>query len=262
MLKVIYQKLLYSYSMKNIPVLYCKLKKYERTSKTKSEDGSKLITRRYMIPVKKEQVEGSNFEDIEDIVILSRTDFDHKLQELQNTNFSANELKQSLSSKDQEIINLEILLNDKTQEVVQVKELLKEKDQKIGDLKDLHEIQVGELQLKLNKVDAEYQAEIKAFNVKMNEFKDLIDQHEHLKAHNKELERELKRLSDLRTLEQESFRIRLNEMELTQDEYDKLKKSHELLWNVVQEKDKVIREMEKKGVVGNILKKIRKKEGT
>ncbi len=257
MLKVIYQKLLYSYSMKDIPVLYCKLKKYERTSKSKSEDGSRLVARRYMIPVKKEQVEGSNFEDIEDIVILSKADFNQELQESQDIN----KIEQSLSRKDQEIVNLEVLLNDKNQEVVQFKNLLKEKNQKIGDLKDLHEIQVGELQSKLNKIDAEYQAEVRDFNAKMNEFNDLINQYENLKAHNAELEREIKRLSDLRTLEKESFRIKLNEMELTHEEYDKLKKSHELLWNVVQEKDKIIKDMEKKGVVGNILKKIRKKEG-
>jgi|GEM_PF-3504201 len=262
MLKVIYQKLLYSYSMKNIPVLYCKLKKYERTSKTKLEDGSKLITRRYMIPVKKEQVEGSNFEDIEDIVILSRSDFDHKLQETPDVSSGITGLEQSLNEKDQEIIKLKGLLTDKDQGILQFKDLLKEKNQKIGDLKDLHEIQVRKLQSKLNKVDSEYQAEIKAFNAKINEFNEFNNQYEQLKTHNKELEREIKRLSDLRILEKESFRIKLNEMELTKDEYDKLKKSHELLWDVVQEKDKVIREMEKKGVMGNILKKIRKKEGT
>lgn len=247
MLKVIYQKLLYSYSMKDIPVLYCKLKKYERTSKAKSEDGIKLITRRYMIPVKKEQIEGSNFEDIEDIVILSRYDFDQGLQKSQDTSSGINELEQSLSEKNQEIL--------------QFKDLLREKDQKMGDLKDLHETQVRELQLKLNKIDNEYQAEIKAFNAKMSEFNDLMDQYEYLKAKNVGLEKEIKRLSDLRTLEKESLRIKLNEMELTKDEYDKLKKSHEMLWDVVQEKEKVIKDMEKNGVVTNILKKIRKKEG-
>lgn len=247
MLKVIYQKLLYSYSMKDIPVLYCKLKKYERTSKAKSADGSKVITRRYMIPVKKEQIEGSNFEDIEDIVILSRYDFDQGLQESQDTSFGINELEHSLREKDQEIL--------------QFKDLLREKDQKMGDLKDLHETQVRELQLKLNKIDNEYQAEIKAFNAKMSEFNDLMDQYEYLKAENVGLEKEIKRLSDLRTLEKESFRIKLNEMELTKDEYNKLKKSHEMLWDVVQEKEKVIKDLEKNGVVGNILKKIRKKEG-
>lgn len=259
MLKVIYQKLLYSYSMKDIPVLYCKLKRYERTSKTKSEDGSKLITRRYMIPVKKEQIEGSNFEDIEDIVILSRYDFDNGLQD---TSSSVNELEQSLSKKDQEILNLSEILKDKDQEILQFKDSLIEKNQKIEDFKDLHEIQVRELQLKLNKVDNEYQTGLKAFNVKMNEFKDLMDQYECLKAENTELQKEVKRLSDLRTLEKEAFRIKLDEMELTKDEYDKLKKSHELLWNVVQEKDKIIKEMENKGVMGSIFKKIRKKEGT
>jgi len=248
--------------MKDIPVLYCKLKKYERTSKAKSDDGSRLIARRYMIPIKKEQIEGTNFEDIEDIVILSKLDFDQGLQESQDRDSVISKVEHSLDEKDQEILNLKELLNDKDQEILQLKDLLGEKDQKMGDLKELHEIQVRELQLKLNKIDSEYQAEVKAFDAKMNEFNDLIDKYDHLKAENAEFEKEVKRLSDLRTLEKESFRIRLNEMELTKDEYDKLKKSHELLWNVVQEKDKVIREMEKKGVVGNIFKKIRKKEGS
>ena len=83
--------------MKNIPVLYCKLKKYERTSKAKSEDGAKKITRRYMIPVKKEQIEGTNFENIEDIVILSEADFQNKFQT--DTNSNVDELKRSLSKR-------------------------------------------------------------------------------------------------------------------------------------------------------------------
>ena len=244
------------------PVLYCKLKKYERTSKTRSEDGSKLVTRRYMIPVKKEQIEGTDFENIEDIVILSKLDFSQGLQGSQDLNSSINELKQSLSEKDQKILNLDELLNNKDQEILQFNSLLKERDQKIIDIKNLHEIQVKHLQSKLNKIDGEYQAEIKTFNSKMGEFNDLITKYENLKAENVELEKEIKRLSDLRTLEKESLKIKINEIEMTKDEYDKLKKSHELLWDVVAEKDKVIKDMEKKGVVGNIFKKIRKKEGT
>jgi hypothetical protein len=42
-----------------IPVLYCKLKKYERKSKQKSKDGKEQVSRRYMIPVKKDQIEGT-----------------------------------------------------------------------------------------------------------------------------------------------------------------------------------------------------------
>ena len=248
--------------MKNIPVLHCKLKKYERTSKTKSEDGSKLITRRYMIPVKKEQIEGTNFEDVDDIVILSKLDFDQGLQESQDINSGINELEQSLSVKDQEIHNLGELLSNKDHEILQFKDILKKQDQKMGDIKNLHEIQVKDLQLKLNKIDGEYQAEVKTFNAKIGEFNDFIAHYENLKEENAELEREIKRLSDLRTLEKESLRIKANEVEFTKEEYDKLKKSHELLWNVVQEKDKVIKDMENKGVVGNILKKIRKNEGS
>ena len=248
--------------MKDIPVLHCKLKRYERTSKTKSEDGSRLISRRYMIPIKKEQIEGTVFEDVEDIVILSRLDFDQGLQESQDINFGINELEHSLSEKDQEIYDLGELLRNKDQEIIQFKDILKKRDQKMGDIKNLHEIQVKDLQLKLNKIDGEYQAEVKTFNTKIGEFNNLIAQYENLKEENTELEREIKRLSDLRTLEKESLRIKSNEVELTKEEYNKLKKSHELLWNVVAEKDKIIKEMENKGVVGNILKKIRKNEGT
>lgn len=240
--------------MKNIPVLYCKLKKYERTSKTKSEDGSKKITRRYMIPVKREQIEGSNFEDIEDIVILSKTDFDDKLQDSQESS-SVDEIKLLLREKDQEILNLKESLNDKDQKLMQ-------QDQKIEDLDKLHETQIEELQLNIKKINEGYQAEIKMLNAEINEANDIYNQYDNLKARNKELKREVKRLTDLRTLEKESSRIKLNEMELTKDEYEKLKKSHELLWGVVQEKDRIIRELEKGGVMSNILKKIRKKEGT
>lgn len=241
--------------MKNVPVLYCKLKKYERTSKTKSEDGTKKITRRYMIPIKKEQIEGSNFESVENIVILSKADFDHEIQGSQGISSSINELEQSLMEKDQEILNLRELLNGNDHELM-------ERDQKIKDLTDLHEIQVEELQLDIKKVNDGYQAEIKILNNEIEELKSIYDQYNELKTVNKDFEREVKRLTDLRTLEKESLRIKLNELELTKDEYDKLKKSHELLWDVVQEKDKTIKEMEKGSVMGSFLKKIRKKEGT
>jgi chromosome segregation ATPase len=241
--------------MKNIPVLYCKLKKYERTSKTKSEDGNNKITRRYMIPVKKEQIEDSNFENVEDIVILSKADFDHEFQDSQNISSSVSELKQSLNMKNQEILNLRELLNNKDQELM-------ERDQKITDLDNLHEMQVEEIQLDIKKINDGYQAEIKMLNSEIEELNDIYNQYNNLKAANKELEREAKRLTDLRTLEKESLRIKINELELTKDEYDKLKKSHELLWDVVQEKDKTIKDLEKSGVMGSFLKKIRKKEGT
>ncbi len=241
--------------MKNISVLYCKLKKYERTSKTKSEDGAKKVTRRYMIPVKKEQIEGTNFEDVEDIVILSKADFDQEFQESKDISSNVNELKQSLSEKDHEILNLRELLNEKDQELM-------ERDEKIRNLNDLHEIQIEELQLDIKKINDGYQAEIKMLNNDIEGLNNVYTQYTDLKAVNKDLEREAKRLTDLRTLEKESLRIKINELELTKDEYDKLKKSHELLWDVVQEKDKTIKELEKGGVMGNILKKIRKKEGT
>ena len=241
--------------MKNIPVLYCKLKKYERTSKTKSEDGNNKITRRYMIPVKKEQIEDGNFENVEDIVILSKADFDHEFQDSQNISSSVSELKRSLNMKNQEILNLRELLNDKDQELM-------ERDQKITDLDNLHEVQIEEIQLDIKKINDGYQAEIKMLNSEIEELNDIYNQYNNLKAANKELEREAKRLTDLRTLEKESLRIKINELELTKDEYDKLKKSHELLWDVVQEKDKIIKDLEKSGVMGSFLKKIRKKEGT
>lgn len=241
--------------MKDIPVLYCKLKKYERTSKAKSEDGTKKITRRYMIPVKKEQIEGTDFEDIEDIVILSEADFQQEFQGPEDTSSGFNELKQSLSEKDQEILNLRELLDDKDQELM-------ESNQKIRNLSDLHESQIEELQLDIKKVNDGYQAEIEMLNKDIEELNAIYNQYTDLKASNKDLEREVKRLTDLRTLEKESLRLKINEVELTKDEYDKLKKSHELLWGVVQEKDNIIKELEKGGVMGNILKKIRKKDGT
>ena len=241
--------------MKNIPVLYCKLKKYERTSKAKSEDGSKKITRRYMIPVKKEQIEGTNFENIEDIVILSKADFGQEFKGSQDLTSSINEMKQSLNEKDQEILNLKELLTCKDQELM-------EQDQKIKNINDLHEAQIEELQLDIKKVNDGYQAEIEMLNKDIEELNAIYNQYNGLKTVNKELEREVKRLTDLRTLEKESLRLKINEVELTKEEYDKLKKSHELLWGVVQEKDNIIKELEKGSIMGNIFKKIRKKDGT
>jgi hypothetical protein len=71
------------------------------------------------------------------------------------------------------------------------------------------------------------------------------------------LEKEIRRLNDLRTLERESYKIKLNENVLAQYKYKELKKSHELLWDVVREKDKIINDLEKKGIVDNLMKKIR-----
>lgn len=241
--------------MKDIAVLHCKLKKYERTSKAKLEDGSKKVTRRYMIPVKKEQIEGTDFEDVEDIVILNKADFEDEFKGLQDVSSSVNELKQSLSERGQEILDLKEVLTNKNHELV-------ERDQKIKNLNELHETQVKELQLNIKKVNDGYQAEIKMLNHEIEELKNIYNQYDNITTVNKELKREVKRLTDLRTLEKESLRIKINELELNKDEYDKLKKSHEMLWDVVQEKDKTIKELEKGGVVGNILKKIRKKEGT
>lgn len=165
----------------NISVLHCKLKKYERKSRQKSKDGKQQLSIRYMIPVKREQIEGTKFQEVENIVILCKEDFEYELQK-----------------------------------------------SKVIDLK-------------LESTANEYKTEIKTLNDKI-----------------KELERELKRLKNLRTLEKESLKIKLHEIELTSDKYDRLKKSHELLWDVVQEKDKIIRDLEKRSVVGNLISKIRK----
>jgi hypothetical protein len=147
------------------------------------------------------------------------------------------------------------LLNSKDQELI-------ESGQKIRNLNDLHESQIEELQLDIKKINDGYQAEVEMLNKDIEELNVVYTQCNDLKTVNKDLEREVKRLTDLRTLEKESLRLKINEVESTKDEFDKLKKSHELLWGVVQEKDKIIRELEKGGVMGSLLKKIRKKEGT
>ncbi|MGF7119087.1 hypothetical protein [Methanobacterium oryzae] len=218
--------------MKNkIPVLHCELKRYERKSKKKSADGKEQVTRRYMIPVKKDQIEGTIFENIEDIVILSKEDFDHELEKSKNIMSTVNELKL----------------------------ILKEKDHKLESLQDAHN-ELKKVQLHINTMKKAHESEIEELNTEILQFKDIFKQYEELGAKNRELEREVKRLTDLRTLEKESIRIKMNEIEMTNEEYEKLKKSHEMLWNVVQEKDKAIKEMEDNGFVGNFLRKIRKKE--
>ncbi len=215
-----------------IPVLYCELKRYERKSKKKSADGKEQVTRRYMIPVKKDQIEGTSFENVEDIVILSKEDFNYELE------------------KSKDIIST----------IDELKLLLKEKDFKLESLQDAHN-ELKKVQSNVNALKRAYESEIEELNTKILQFNDIIKQNEELEAKNKELGREVKRLTDLRTLEKQSLRIKINEIEMTKDEYEKLKKSHEMLWDVVQEKDKVIKEMEDNGFVGNFLRKIRKKEG-
>ncbi|MEN4018659.1 MAG: hypothetical protein PQ975_03695 [Methanobacterium sp.] len=207
----------------NISVLHCKLKKYERKSRQKSKDGKQQVSRRYMIPVKRDQIEGTKFQEVDDIVILCKEEFEHELQKSKVMDLSHEKLKQSLKNKELQLIDLKEQINE---------------NNSIDDLKkNLNK----EFQLKLKNTANEYKTEIKALNDKI-----------------RELERELKRLENLRALEKESLKIKLHEIELASDKYDRLKKSHELLWDVVQEKDKIIRDLEKRSVVGNLINKIRK----
>lgn len=159
-----------------------------------------------MIPVKKDQIDGTKFQEVEDIVILCREDFEYELQKSNVMNLSHEKLKQSFKNKELQIIDLN-----------------------------------KEFQSKIESTVNEYETEIKMLNDKIKEF-----------------ERELKELKNLRALEKESLKIKLHEIELTNDKYDKLKKSHELLWDVVQEKDKIVKDLEKRSVLGNLINKIRK----
>lgn len=209
-----------------IPVLHAKLKRYERKSKQKSKDGKKEVSRRYMIPVRKNKIEGTKFQDVEDIVIMSKEDFENELQRSKILDLSHQKIKQSLNDKKLEIRDLTEQINRK---------YIQEKD-------------IKQLELKLENIIHEYETEIKT----------LSDKLDNLDEQNKELKSELRSLRDLRVLEKESFKIKLHEHELNAEECNKLKKSHELLWDVVQEKEKRIKELENKGLVNNIFGKIRK----
>ena len=227
-----------------IPVLHCKLKRYERKSKQKSKDGEEQVNRRYMIPVKKDQIEGTKFQDVENLIILSRDDYEYELQKSKVMNLSHEKLKLSLKDKEQQIKDFNNENN--------------EKNHNDDNLEDLEDKLNDDFQSKLNIIVDEYKGEIETLNEKMEELNRIKRSYDNLDAYNKELERELKRLRDLRTLEKEAHKIKLQEIELDTDEYKQLKKSHELLWDVVQEKDKLIKDFEKKGLVGNLINKIKK----
>lgn len=227
----------------NIPVLHCKLKKYERKSKQKSKDGKEQVSRRYMIPVRKDQIEGTKFQEVEDIVILSLDDFEYELKESEVMSINQGKLKQSLDDKENEIRDLKEQLNQNNIE---------------DNINDLKNNLAKEFKLKLNNVIYEYETEIRALNEKIENLNKVKGEYNSLNKHNKELSRELKRIKDLRALEKESFKIKLHDIELNHDEYNKLKKSHELLWEVVEKKDKKIKDLEKRSLVDNLFNKIRK----
>ncbi|MGZ7107903.1 MAG: hypothetical protein ACXVHW_02935 [Methanobacterium sp.] len=214
-----------------IPVLHSKLKKYERKSKRKSKDGKKQVSRRYMIHVRKEQIEGTNFQEVEDIIIISEKDFNEEVQKSRIMNISNEKLKQSLNDKKMEIRDLNEQINQR-----------KEREVKINDLKAQL---TKEFKMKLGNIVKEYENEIMTLESKLDK-------------QIKEYNAEIKSLRDLRALEKESFKIKLHEFELNNEEYEKLKKSHELLWDVVQKKDKKIKDLEKSGLVNNIFNKIKK----
>jgi len=214
-----------------IPVLQCKLKKYERKSKKKSADGKEQVTRRYMIPIKKDQIEGTKFEEVEDIVILSFEDFEYELEKSKKASSVIKELESSINEMNNDIKEFQTTESDLEMINSQL-ELMKEKNDELLD------------EIKFKNI------EIMGVN---NKYNTLINE-------NKELKRELKRLNDLRTLEQESLRIKANEIEITKNEYHELKESHQLLWDVVREKDKTIKELEEKGRMGKFFKNIIKKD--
>lgn len=210
-----------------IPVLFCKLKKYERTSKKKSANGKSQISRRYMIPIKKDQIEGSAFENVEDIVILTNDDFKYEIEKYRDSTSIIKELEVSLKKS-----------NDNFQQFEKTKnELEKIQTEYAAVEKDLYDAS-EELKLK----------NIEIIGVK-NEYNVIFKE-------NSDLKRELKRLTDLRNLEKKSLRLKANEVEITKDEYDELRKSHELLWNVVHKKDKEIKNLEDKGFMNNLRKKM------
>jgi chromosome segregation ATPase len=153
---------------------------------------------------------------------------------------------------------LKLSLNNKELEIRDLNERIGQKNDNYDNLEELENNLNNKFQSKLKNIVYDYETEIKILNNKINEFDGIIKDYKNLKKHNNELERELKRLRDLRHLENESFNIKIQEFELNNDEYDKLKKSHELLWDVVQEKDKLIKDLEKRGLVDNLFKKIRK----
>lgn len=225
-----------------IPFLCLKLKKYEHKSKSKV-DGKEQISRRYMIPIKKVQIEGTVFEDIEDIVIVAREDFERELKESAELISTAEKFKKHMESKNREVLDLNSLINKKESE--------------FEKFKHLNELETKKLHLVIEKTNEEHERAKLMLISKIERYKNIENQYEDLKSHNLKLEKEIKRLKDLRTLERESYKIKLNETVLTHDEYKELKKSHELLWNVVREKDKIINDLEKKGIVDNLMKKIR-----
>ncbi len=227
-----------------IPVLYCKLKKYERKTKKKSKDGSEQVSRRYMIPVRKDQIEGTKFQEVEDIVILSTEDFEYEQQKSKVKELSLEKLKNSLNDKDDEIKDLK-------DEIKQIKDnnvennLLEDKLNK-------------KFQLKLDDIVYEYKLEIERLNKIIEDLKRIEKDYNNVNDSNNVLQREINRLNALIELEKQTIKNKKYELELTEEKYDKLKKSHELLWNVVEEKDKQIKNLEKRGIVNNIFNKIKK----
>ncbi len=208
-----------------IPVLHSKLNRYERKLKRKSQDGKTQITTRYMIPIRKDQIEGTKFEEVEDIIIMSSEDFQDELQKSHIISISNEKLKQQLNDKKLKIRSL----NDKIRQ------------KKMDEREEL----TAEFNFKIENRINEYEEDKIALQSKMEkEIAELKDQ--------------LKSLRDLRILEKESFKIKLNELELNNDEYASLKRSHEILGEMVQRKNERIRDLEKKGMVNNLLSKIKK----
>jgi hypothetical protein len=139
-----------------IQFLYFKLKKYEHKSKNKV-DGKKHITRRYLIPIKNVQIEGTVFENVEDIVILTKEDFEIELKESEELISTAEKFKKYMESKNQEILSLKGLINEKQSE--------------FEDFKHLNESKVKELQLELNNINKEHENTKLILNSKIEEYK-------------------------------------------------------------------------------------------
>jgi chromosome segregation ATPase len=211
---------------------------------------------KYVIEIENEEIETNNFENIENVIIISKKDFENELQK-------SKELNAKLHSRDLELKLKELKLQEKDIEIQKSKSLIEE-------LEETHKLELNVLEKKyinetdeLKKIEEKLENKVKFLQNELEEAGKLQNQMEVYRIGNIGLKNDItskeeeisslkskyKQMSDLKAkLEMEIKTLQLNVHKLSgvQVEYDKLINNYRHLQEVANKKDRTISELEAK----------------
>lgn len=229
---------------------------------------------KYVIEIENEDIEENNFENIEDVVIISKKDFESELQQ-------SKELNAKLHSKELELKLKELKLQEKDIELQKTESIVEElkethkselnvlergylsKSAELSGLLEKSEFSAQNLEKKYFELEKESENKVKLLENKLEEEKNLQKQIEVYRIGNIGLNNEIKskqeeidslkskynKMSDLKLdheNEIEKLRSDIDRLERVQMEYNKLINNYRHLQEVANKKDRTISELEAK----------------